>query len=239
MNRKTICTSTWVFCLPLLITCCGCPAASPLLPEQRQVPSRWISVKATSESDDAQGLERGDVAAITSTVPTINTIVTERVGAGTAARGRTETRVRIAGTSDQYFQLLREATQAAVARGRFLTAKDVLTSAHVIVLDVPLAEKLFPGEQAVGQEIMIGTQSFSVVGVVRSARDSHLDDVPRDAYIPITTFNADQLQLEEPSPAELDRIWVEVDSLDRVEATREIIGNLVRKRHPNTEFSIR
>ena len=239
MNRKMTFPSARLFCLPLLLVCCGCPAAPSLPPEQRQIPSCWISVKATSRSDDGKGLERSDAAAITSNAPTITTLVVERVGAGTAVRDQRETQVRIAGTSDQYFQLLREATKADVARGRFLTAKDVLTSAHVVVLDVPVAEELFPGEQAVGQEIMIGTQPFSVVGVVRSARDSHLEDVPRDAYIPITTFQPDQLQLEEPSKADLDRIWVRVDVLDRVEATREIIENLMRKRHSNTEFSIR
>lgn len=134
--------------------------------------------------------------------------------------------------------MLADATNAEIARGRFLTDADVQAGENVIVIDELLAEKLFGKEPAVGQLIRIGAVEFTVVGVLSYSHRSHLGDVKRDAFIPVQVSDRDRLQLDEHSGAELDRIWVKVESLDQVPATQEIIRNLLGRRHPGAEFVV-
>lgn len=125
---------------PTLAVCCGCPPAPPSQEEQRQaIPSCWICAEPAEQDSDAnssdKGLQRRDVDAIKATVPTVVTLVAERVGRGTAVREEAEMEVRLSGTGPDHFQLLADATKAEVIRGRFLTAADVETGADVIVID--------------------------------------------------------------------------------------------------------
>jgi putative ABC transport system permease protein len=167
------------------------------------------------------------------------TLVAERVGIGIAVGEKSEMEIRLCGTSPEYLRLLADATKAEVARGRFLTDADVQNNANVVVIGEALAERLFGLERAIDQGVRIGTEEFTVVGVVNRSRKSYLGDVTCDAYIPIGAFDRDRLQLEEYSAAELDRIWVNVDSLVQVPATQEIIRNLLQQRHPEIEFAVR
>jgi putative ABC transport system permease protein len=150
-----------------------------------------------------------------------------------------EKQVHFAGTGSEYLQLLRDAMQAELTQGRFLTEEDEQSSAQVVVLDEVLASTLFPQGQPVGRNIRIGNRSLSVVGVVRTPRYPYFDDVRRDAYIPFSAFDAEGLFLERPTQAELDRIWVKVMTQEHLNGTQEIIKKLISQQHPGVRFSIR
>ena len=226
-----------------LAFCCGCPPTPPSQEEQGQViPSRWICIEcaaAATERESNSALELRDAEAIRATVPTVATLVNERLGVGTAIRTGAGVRVRLSGTEANYFRLLADATDAKAIRGRLLTEADVRTTAAVVVIDSHVAEQLFPSDSAVGQTIKVGSQDLTVVGVLSYSRRSYMGDVKRDAFIPFGVFDGDRLQLAECSAAELDRIWVEVETLDQVPATQEIIRNLLEQRHPDTECVVR
>lgn len=185
------------------------------------------------------GLEVRDADAIAATIPTVSAMVTVREGHGIAEVGEVESRLHLAGTGPGYLQLLRDAMEVELTQGRFLTAKDEQTSAQVVVLDEALASALFPDGNPVGHDISIGKRSLSVVGVLRTDRHSFFDDIRRDAYMPASAFNAEGLDLARQTQAELDRIWVNVVTVDRLKATQTIINNLISKRHPAMEFSVR
>lgn len=73
--------------------------------------------------------------------------------------------------------------------GRFLTESDVTHRARVCVLGSILAETLFPHTNAIGKEIRIGPEKFTVVGVLQK-RGSALGGESQDNFvgIPITTL---------------------------------------------------
>lgn len=225
-----------------LAFCCGCPMAPPSQQKQK-IPSRWISVESAGQdahpASSELWLAHKDVNVIGATVPTVMTLVAERVGKGTAMRGMSETEIWLSGTEPEYFQLLADATNAELARGRFLTDADMQAVADVTVIDESVAETLFGNEPAVGQTLSIGVREFTVVGVLSYSHRYYVGDVKRNAFIPIGVFDLERLQLDGHSGAELDRIWVKVDSLDQVPATQKIIQNLLGQRHPGTNFVVR
>ena len=69
--------------------------------------------------------------------------------------------------------------------GRFLSALDMERTRRVAVVGTRLAENLFKREEPVGQEILVGTSSFTVVGVVdeESAYGTY-----EQLFLPAATF---------------------------------------------------
>ena len=224
----------------LMALCCGCPPKPPTQLEQlRGVPVGWIRVEATADLDDKERFGQDDADAIRQSVPTVSMLVTEWEAYDVAEIQGTETRVHLACTGPEYFQLLQDAMDIELIRGRFLTKQDVQTSAQVVVLDEVLALKLFPNQQPVGRTISIGKLSLHIVGVVRTDRNSFFNEILRDVYAPTGTCNTEVLDAEQLSQTELDRIWVRVNSHGDVDATQEVIKELLKKRLPETELSVR
>ncbi|HIQ81883.1 MAG TPA: ABC transporter permease [Candidatus Pullichristensenella stercorigallinarum] len=79
--------------------------------------------------------------------------------------------------------------------GRLLSADELQNGAHVIVLDEPLAFKLFPTGDPLEGKIQIGGEWYRVVGVVRYAR-SVGEYEQYQAYIPLAAAAEDGLQME-------------------------------------------
>ncbi len=73
-----------------------------------------------------------------------------------------------------------------VAEGRFLGEDDVRYARPVAVIGDPIAQKLFPNEQAVGKEVRVEGRKFRVIGVM-APKEGTLGDTP-DKYLwaPIT-----------------------------------------------------
>ena len=73
-----------------------------------------------------------------------------------------------------------------VKRGRFLTESDTTQWARAAVLSARLEEDLFSGRDPLGEEVLIGKQRFTVVGVLRP-RGSDTSEERAVVYIPYTT----------------------------------------------------
>ena len=226
----------YIAVLLILPICCGCPSTPSSHVGQRQAtPSRWLRIECTDAIAESQGgLEYRDAEAIKATVPTLERLVPERLGLGTAVHEEVNARAQLSGTEADYVQILGDVTKAKVISGRFLTEADGKTAAAVVVIFEHLAEQLFRTGSPVGQSITIGNLDFTVVGVLSSDRSG----VTCDAIIPIQVFDPDHLQLDETSGTELDRIWIKVNSFDQVPTTKEIISNLLRQRHPDIGFEV-
>jgi len=72
--------------------------------------------------------------------------------------------------------------------GRFVTETEVARSARVCVLGSELADVLFPMTNPIGKEIRVGTEAFTVVGVL--AKRGQMFGQSRDNFVglPITTL---------------------------------------------------
>jgi len=89
--------------------------------------------------------------------------------------------------------------QRGLADGSFFTQADVTDAKPVLVLGPDTASELFgTAAAAVGQPVMIGSQQYTVIGVLDSAGTSLLGDEDDTAVMPWTTMST---QLESGSTA--------------------------------------
>ena len=79
--------------------------------------------------------------------------------------------------------------------GRLMTEQELKDGDRLIVLDEPLAFKLFPTADPIGRELTIGTERYEVIGVVRYRR-SVGEYEQYQAYIPYTSAAEDRLPME-------------------------------------------
>ena len=80
-----------------------------------------------------------------------------------------------------------------VSAGRFISERDVETSAPVIVIGFNLKRKLFGGEDALGRQVNLGGRRLTVVGVGQKFDTTFVDDDDMfkemgGGYIPWTVF---------------------------------------------------
>jgi RND family efflux transporter MFP subunit len=81
-----------------------------------------------------------------------------------------------------------------LAAGRFLDAEDEVHSRNVVVLGSALADGLFPGEEPLGQTILMGKHLYVVVGILREqavpAGGPAAREANNGAFIPLRTCQA-------------------------------------------------
>ena len=90
---------------------------------------------------------------------------------------------RVTGTSPEFSDI----RNFHAARGRFLRSDDVETWKRSTVLGKTIAEVLYGSESAVGKQLKIGDQRFTVVGVMEPKGEVYGQDRDEMVFIPITT----------------------------------------------------
>ena len=76
----------------------------------------------------------------------------------------------------------------SVIDGRFFTSNDVKKTARVALIGPRLAESMFAEADPVGEEILISSVPFRIIGVLEPIGiDPHGEDRDEDIYVPITT----------------------------------------------------
>jgi putative ABC transport system permease protein len=77
--------------------------------------------------------------------------------------------------------------QIPLIRGRYLSTADRAEGLKVVVINQLAADRLFPGEEAVGRTVVINGADRAVVGVVGNVYQSSLETEPRtEAYVPMS-----------------------------------------------------
>jgi len=77
-----------------------------------------------------------------------------------------------------------------VDNGRFFTADEVTASANVAVIGSATASELFPTGSAIGQQVAINGQPFTIIGVLAEAGSSLGANEDDTVVVPSTTFAA-------------------------------------------------
>ena len=122
---------------------------------------------ANKEGNYLRGLTRADVQAIRERVPAIERLTAFSRGSNARWHRR--------GTADKATDVVHGDETFAptwpleIAAGRNLTAGDLARRERVAVIGDDLAQAAFPGEEAVGQELVINDQRYRVVGRVAHA----------------------------------------------------------------------
>ena len=151
-----------------------------------------------------------DIAAVTPTSVTVQTLTAGTANWTTTVVGTTPTWLKIRARS--------------LAEGRFLTAADEKSVADVTVLGPTTASKLFPHSNPLGQTVNINGVPLEVVGVLTSAGSSSSATNEDDqALVPMSTLNqqiggasatsVSTIYMEASSPATLSAAYQEANAL--------------------------
>ncbi len=90
---------------------------------------------------------------------------------------------RITGTSPEFSEI----RNFRPARGRFLEKTDIHTWNRVVVLGQTIAEVLYGSQHAIGQQLKIGEQRFTVIGVMEPKGEVYGQDRDEMIFIPVST----------------------------------------------------
>jgi len=126
------------------------------------------------------------------------------------------------------------------AEGRFLTDEDLTRSAKVVVLGSTRRQELFGGRPAVGRVISIGSDRYTVVGVMErkvfywnSANRNSLEWMNEMVFVPITSMITRMVGDRENQ--KVAYINVQARSVDQMDEATEEATTILRRAHGGVE----
>jgi putative ABC transport system permease protein len=200
---------------------------------------RTVKPSGDAAQDAGYGLKRDDYVRLVATVPTIDKAIPMRIIPAVEFRNKNrKMEGRLVGTTPDYASV----TRLFVDRGRFLSDADIEEERNYCVLAAEVADRLFPYGEPVGQEVMIKTSFYTVVGVMRPRSASAgiggslaAESFSSDIYIPVTTLwrrEGDMIVSIKPGQFQRDinevtQVTIQVKDRDAVLPTAEVVRNTV------------
>lgn len=194
------------------------------------------------------GLTGKDLERILETIPSVVAATPAREFPMEVRRFDRKMETRVISVTPDYA----EQANIIMLLGRFFTDTDEAKKTNVCVLGEEAAEKLFPTENPIGRSVRIQNSNYyKVIGVAAKRQGKSLSNdssrnFDKDVFIPFMTdkvrngevlmrmksgqFSAEKLQISE--------IIVQVDKLEHVKSTSEIIECLLEQFHPQKDYIV-
>ncbi len=216
------------------------------------------SEKRSSDLGQARspGLSLDDAENIARFEQMVANVVPQRIeGFTTIYKGSREAAVRVVATTPDFIY----SSSIEVESGRFINQGDLDHFAQICVLGAKAKRSLFAFEDPIGQEVRIGQQNFTVVGVMADkyiARGKvegfELKNFNEDVYIPLATAkkklerffggaqiwgggssssNGSDADRQKYNIPELDQLTVTVTDLKYVPVMTRLIESVLSRRH--------
>ena len=149
-----------------------------------------------------------------------------------------------------------EITGLEIVKGRFLTDTDETHMENVCVLTVSLAEKLFPYQDPLEENVKVGADYYQVVGLVREkgteqkrpqgGNPKEGQALDNNMYIPLSTaksrFGETLIRRSagsyEAERVELHQITVELEGPENVETANGQIEAIMRRFHDKKDYEM-
>jgi len=191
------------------------------------------------------GLLYDDQKRIDESIPYVKRTVPVRVLQKKVSLGERQLEMRIVGTTEGWFELVRR----PILAGRAIAAVDIERSVPVCVLTEHGARRLLATRHTIGQTITIGSDDFEVIGIIRNEEAGagvQIPDQRTDAYIPMNVslqrFGEIILQRSSGSfsieRVELHKLLVEVKGTEYVERTAQAITAMMKRFHKKDDYQI-
>ena len=192
------------------------------------------------------GLTRYDFEKIKESVPSIKDAFPIREIKQRITYGEHVVDGRLVGCTPHY----KDANSLKMARGKFLTDIACSTKMNYCVLSAVVANELFSFENPLGKAVRVGRYVYTVIGVTEEKAASAAiggsfssQDYSRDIYIPIQTFWSefgDRITTSrngsmETTQIEINQITFQVDSVEDVHPTSELIKLILQQNHQGKE----
>ncbi len=149
---------------------------------------------------------------------------------------------RVVGCTPEYADV----THLKVARGHFLTHREVKAGQGVCVIAAKLAEKMFPSEDPLNKQVFLmdKNQYYKIVGVLQHRNATAAiggslaaQDFSNDVYIPITTMQTRMGDVERKNGGgsfsikqfELSQVTVKVKNIEDVSQTAKLVESTLKR----------
>jgi len=211
------------------------------------------------ESDDKEekrkwspGLSIDDIAAINHIVPTIEMSGGEIKSRESLIANGKQSKVTVMGIEPTFFDL----NNLRIGEGSNFVKSHLVNGTAVCIIGKNIHSKYFQGEYAIGEKIKVGNNWLTIIGIIekRIAKRENLEklglqDYNSNLYIPIKTSLLrfqDRAKVESKDIArrsnrftgahnyhQLDRAVFRIDDESNLQATAEVIGKILERKHNN------
>ncbi|NUR86174.1 MAG: macrolide ABC transporter permease, partial [Nonomuraea sp.] len=174
----------------------------------------------------ARQLSLADAKALTDrtlapSVKSVSPVVGEQSAAATY-QGSSHSIAQLVGTYPSYF----EATNKPVARGTYFFNDDVVAARKVVVLGQTVVEDLFGSLDPVGRQVTISGVPFTVVGVLKEAGSTGMQDADDVAIAPLPA-----VQQSLTGFSSLNSIVVQATGSEATDAAQSEVSAILDQRH--------
>ena len=197
------------------------------------------------------GITYGDVTRLDTTIPGIRRVLPMRIIRDEVRFNNLVQQAQIIGTHPIYPEM----SSVEILRGRFLAETDETHMNNVCVLTLSLAENLFPYQDPLEEEVKIGSDYFTVVGLLRERstaekrpQSGQTEGQPLDnnVYVPLSTTRSRfgetivrrSAGAYEAEKVQLHQVTVQFNSVDDVEVAVPQIRTLLKRFHPKSDYEI-
>ena len=187
-----------------------------------KIDGEFISVGTTQTATD-RTITPEDVAGVAK-LPSVTKVAPHQdIESLVVSAGRNKTNTWLVGLTPSYSNVQNQQART----GRLISATDVSFGRSVMVLGLVPAEKLFPGQDPIGQTVRVGNQEFEVVGV-QSRRGKLADEnLDNRIFVPLPLVTGVLLG-GGPNTVHLDLL---VNNAGEIEPTMDTISTLLRRQH--------
>ena len=198
----------------------------------------WNPAEEGDEEDSgtsilSAGRSREDARSISEICPLAEIVAPQRDLKVKARHESNSFQTMLVGTRPEYVDVL----NASMAEGVFFTEHDLLQASRVCVLGADAKRALFYFEEALGEQIKIQDQWYTVIGVLadKGAAGGKIGGVlevrntDEDSYVPINTLL--KRFKWEPTDPELTQITIKVSDPDRLQEAANIVRAIIQRRH--------
>lgn len=229
----------------IIIMSVGAGAQSLILNQIEKVGSNLIGILPGASSKNAPPasamgivvttLKSSDADAIKKRVPEVTAIASYVRGMDTIVWQNQKDDATVIGTNVSYL----EVENTKVETGRFFTDSEENTEARVAVIGSSVAANLFMGVDPIGQNIKVGKETFSVIGVIEKRGSVAFQNPDEQIFVPLETSQKILLGIHHVS-----MMRAKVDKSENVGPAIEGIKTVLRERHnvtnPNQDdFDVR
>jgi putative ABC transport system permease protein len=186
-----------------------------------EVDGEFISV-GTRQSATDRVITPGDVAEIAK-LPMISLVAPHQdIESQVVSAGRFRTNTWLVGMTPAYSSVYNQ----RIARGRGITSADVSFGREVMLMGLDAAATLFPGQDAIGKTVRVGSHEFEVVGL--QARRGQLADENLDnrIFVPLPVVTRVLL-----GGLNVVHLSVRATSAAEVPASEDAMSEVLLRRH--------
>ncbi|MCM8777350.1 MAG: ABC transporter permease [Candidatus Omnitrophica bacterium] len=158
---------------------------------------------------------------------------------------------RIVGTLPEYLSVM----SMQVSKGRFFNEVDNELIKPYVVIGSSIKNQLFPLEDAVGKNIRIGSNYFTIIGVageksITSGVGFEAEDINFDVYMPITTQRiyygeytvgertGTGIRAIEREWVKYHRLIIKVKDMQQIITTAAIVEDILKSNHKQQDYEI-